>query len=108
MSLWRNAYENQNVIDPLVKKNYKDIIVRDFSGANVKWINHCVKLVLIMKPKRLHCSNNNFFFEIQPKEIPDLIINLVKAIKSDGTTIARSLLAARNDRLYEKTCKANF
>ena len=81
-------------------ENQEKIFVKSFSGATTDCMNSHACPTIKRNPKRviLHCGTNDLRSQASAENIAEEIIELAKAMKTEGNTVFVSALVARGDR----------
>ena len=90
-------------------ENQEKIFVKSFSGATTDCMNSHACPTIKRNPKRiiLHCGTNDLRSQASAENIAEEIIELAKAIKTEGNTVFVSGLVARGDRWNAEVCEVN-
>ena len=90
-------------------ENQEKIFVKSFSGATTDCMNSHACPTIKRNPKRiiLHCGTNDLRSQASAENIAEEIIELAKAMKTEGNTVFVSGLVARGDRWNAKVCEVN-
>ena len=90
-------------------ENQEQIFVKSFSGATTDCMNSHACPTTKRNPKRniLHCGTNDLRSQTSAVNIAEEIIELAKAMKTEGSAVFVSGLVARGDRSNAKVCEVN-